>query len=189
MHVSNINPYVGFLVRECEIGVLGLVEACSPELFGRFINRHLSQDADGGYAFSRGTASVLATLSQFLVATGQLAETIGEKKPWDVFHDLGREVMWLGAERGQITTAPDIGNWKPSDLHQLGEQGRDFQPPQDKMISPYVQANSVFNRKRTALFFYLACETPLRARNWLEMQWHKHMLRTVAGRCASWPTS
>lgn len=181
-HVSNINPYVGFLVRECEMRSFGLVDACSPELFRSYINWHLSQDADGGYVFLKGTASVLATLSQYLVATGQLPETVGEKKAWDIFYDLGREVMRLGAERGEITTAPDIGSWKPSDLHQLGVQGWELQPPQDKMTSPYVQANSVFNRKRTALFFYLACETPLRARNWLEMQWHKHMLRTEDGR-------
>jgi hypothetical protein len=160
----------------------GLVDVCSPELFGRFINCYLSQDADGGYVFLKGTASVLATLSQYLVATGQLPETVGGKKLWDIFYDLGREVMRLGAERGEITTAPDIGDWKPCDLRQLGEQGWDLQPPQDKMTSPYVQANSVFNRKRTALFFFLACETPLRARNWLEMRWHKHMVRTEDGR-------
>lgn len=182
VHISNINPFVGFLVRECGMSSFGLVAACNPELFRSFINWHLSQDADGGYVFLKGTATVLATLSQFLVATGQLPEREGEKKPWDVFYDLGREVMRLGAERGEITTAPDVGNWKPSDLHQLGLQGWDLQPPQDKMTSPYVQANSVFNRKRTALFFYLACETPLRARNWLEMQWNKHMFKTGDGR-------
>jgi hypothetical protein len=181
-HISNINPYVGFIVTVCGMHSFGLVDVCSPELFGQFINWHLSQDADGGYVFLKGTASVLATLSQYLVATGQLPETVGEKKPWDVFYDMGREVMRLGAARGEITTAPDIGDWKPSDLRQLGVQGWELHPPQDKMTSPYVQANSVFNRKRTALFFYLAYETPLRARNWLEMQWHKHMLMTEDGR-------
>jgi hypothetical protein len=181
-HVSNINPYVGFIFRECGMQSFGLVDVCSPELFGRFINCYLSQDADGGYVFLKGTASVLATLSQYLVATGQLPETVGGKKLWDIFYDLGREVMRLGAERGEITTAPDIGDWKPSDLRQLGVQGWDLQPPQDKMTSPNVQANSVFNRKRTALFFFLACETPLRARNWLEMRWQKHMFMTGEGR-------
>ena len=181
-HLSSINPYVGFLVRERRMAGFGLVDACSSELFRSFINWHLTQDADGGYIFLKGASAVLATLSQYLVATGQLPEPASGKKPWDSFYDLGREVMRLGAERGEITAASDIGHWKPADLHQLGLQGWDLFPLQNKMTGARAQATAVFNRKRSALFFYLACETPMRARNWLEMRWHKNMLRTENGR-------
>jgi hypothetical protein len=182
VHVSGINPYVGFLFRECKMDAFGLVEACNPELFKRFINWHLSQDADGGYVLLKQSSSVMATLSQYLVATGQLAETVGDKKLWDVFYDIGRDVMSLGAERGDISSAADVGNWKPRDLRRLGQQGWGLEPIHDRMTSPYVHLNAVFNRKRTALFFYLACETPLRARNWLEMKWGKNLLRLPDGR-------
>lgn len=85
-------------------------------------------------------------------------------------------------EKGLITRAPDVGGWKPKDLHDLGIQGWDYEPPQNKMVGAYVHANTIFNRKRTALFFFLACETPFRARNWLEMQWQRQLVRTSAGR-------
>lgn len=50
------------------------------------------------------------------------------------------------------------------------------------MTSRYMHANAIFNRKRTALFFFLSCETPLRARNWLEMKWGKNLLWLPDGR-------
>lgn len=160
----------------------GLVEVCNPELFGEFINWHMAQDADGGYVHLKQSAAVMATISQYLVAKHEMPEMIDGRKPWDLFYDMGREVMKLGASSGYIVTAPDVGNWKPSDLHQIGKQGWAQVPVQDKMTGPKVHATTVFNRKRTALFFYLSCETPFRARNWLEMVWHKDLVRTEEGR-------
>lgn len=181
VHISSINTYVGFLIREKSLESFRLVDICNPELFGEFINWHMSQDADGGYVHLKQVAAVLATISQYLVAKHEMPEVLNSKKPWDVFYDMGREVMKLGASSGYIITAPDVGNWKPSDLHQIGKQGWNQIPVQDRMTGSKVHATTVFNRKRTALFFYLSCETPFRARNWLEMVWHKHLVRTEEG--------
>jgi hypothetical protein len=181
VHVSNINPYVGFLVRECSMSTFSLAEACNAELFADFINWHMSQDADGGYGLLKQTAEVLATISQYLVAKHEMPEVIDGKRPWDIFYDMSREVMKLGASSTYITAAPDVRSWKPSDLHQIGEQGWTYAPVKDKMTSPGVHATTVFNCKRTAVFYYLAFETPLRARNWLEMKWHKNLVRIPEG--------
>jgi hypothetical protein len=182
-HLLSTNRYVGFLVRKCGMTDFGLVEVCDPERFTRYLSWYLSQNEGGGYVGAHTTATTLATISQYLVAIGELPPTKDGKTPWSLFYGPGRKAMELGARSGAIVAAADMDNWKPSDLSQLGLQAWNTELPRREAVNDdYLHAMRTFNRKRSALFFFLAPETPMRARNWLEMKWSKNLSRTKDGR-------
>ncbi len=181
-HVLNTNRYVGFLVRECGMTDFGLVEVCDPELFTRYLSKTLSRSGGGGYLGAYTTSTTLATISQYLVAKGELPPTKDGKAPWSLFYDLGREAMQLGARSGAIVAAADVGDWKPSDLSRLGLQAWNTEPSRTRAVNDeYLHALKTFQRKRSALFFLLAPESPMRSRNWLEMRWGQNLSRTKSG--------
>jgi hypothetical protein len=180
-HVLNVNRYVGFLVRECDMTNFGLAEICDPELFTHYLSKTLSRSEGRGYTGARTTAATLATISQYLVAKGELPPTKDGKAPWSLFYDLGREAMQLGARNGAIVAAADMGDWKPSDLSRLGLQAWNTEPARTRAVNDeYLHALKTFQRKRSAMFFFLAPESPVRSRNWLEMRWGKNLSKTKA---------
>lgn len=181
-HVLSINRYVGFLVQECGMTEFGLVEVCEADLFVRYLSWTLSQNESGGYVGARITATTLATISQYLVARGELPPTKDGKTPWSLFYGFGREAMQLGARSGAIVAVADVGDWKPSDLSQLGLKAWNTESSRTKAGNDdYLHALKTFHRKRSALFFFLAAETPMRSRNWLEMKWGKNLSKTKDG--------
>ena len=180
--VSDINRMVGYMVRERGVTDFGLVDICDPELFIAYLNWHLSQNADGGYVTAKHTSIALALISRYLVATGQLEQRRDGKDIWQVFYQQGQDVVMLGANRGEVNQPFDIGNWKPIDLRRLGYAGWTIEAPVPRNVGKHIHNNAIFSRKRSALFFFLAYETPLRVRNWREMQWGKNLYRSKDGR-------
>ena len=181
-HVSDINRMVGYMVRERGVLDFGLLDICDPEVFTAYLNWHLSQEADGGYVTAKHTSIALALISRYLVATGQLERSRDGKDIWQVFYQQGQEVVMLGASRGEVSKPADIGNWEPTDLRRIGYDGWNIEAPVPRGIGKHIHDNAIFSRKRSALFFFLAFETPLRVRNWREMRWGKNLSRTKNGR-------
>lgn len=180
--VSDLNRMVGYMVRERGILDFGLLEMCDPDMFAAYLNWHLSQEADGGYVTAKHTSIALALVSRYLVATGQLEQRRDEKDIWQVFYQLGQEVVMLGASRGEVSEPSDVGDWKPADLRRIGYDGWRIEAPVPKGVGKHIHVNAIFSRKRSALFFFLAFETPLRVRNWREMRWEKNLFRSNDGR-------
>ncbi len=180
---ERVNAYVGWFVRERRQADLTLVDLCKLENYSSYLNWFLAQDANCGYSNAKMTGTTLATLSQYLVATGQLEEALPDRrKIWDALYELSREPMKVGAERGELGGERDIGNWKPWHLYELGLEGWRSEPVRRQRGNERRWRNQCMCRRRSALFFILAFETPLRARNFREMRWGHNLRRMPDGR-------
>jgi len=182
-HRERINPYVGWLVREKGRTELALRDLPAPQLFSEYLNWVLAQPHESGYTNARMTGIALATLSRYLVAKGELPElTPDGERIWDALYDLSREPMQVGAKRGHLRKPEGIGAWTPRALLQLGMEGWRTEPVRRQRGNEGRWANQGMVRKRSALFFILAHETPLRARNFREMRWHHQLAKQPDGR-------
>lgn len=182
---NHINPYVGFLVRERGLTEANLLNLCDPANFTTYLEWYLGADSewDAAYPQANSRAITLALLSKYLVAKGRLDEDAGsQQKIWDVFYALGRKALEVGAKRGELNDPHDVGEWKPTDLRDIGLTAWSTPPESKQNWVGRRRDHQVFNRRRTGLFFYLAYETPLRLRNWLEMRWGKNLFQDEAGR-------
>lgn len=180
---ERVNGYVGWFIRERKQTELTLVNLCQLENYSAYLNWFLEQDANCGYANAKMTGTTLATLSQYLVAVGRIEESLPDgRKVWDAFYELSREPMKIGAERGELGGDRDIGEWKPWDLRELGLEGWRTEPVRRQRGNEGRWQNQRMCRRRSALFFILAYETPLRARNFLEMRWGKNLTQLPDGR-------
>lgn len=178
----SLNAYIGYLVRERSMIDLNLLELCDSQLFSDFLDWYFALDADGGYTAASHAATTLATVSQYLVAKGLLTLLVHGEKPWDTFYGFRHSILRLGANRGQIAERADVGFWKPEDLRKVGREAWNTDPVYRQAPCNAYHKFAIFNRRRSGLFFFLAGETPLRARNWLEMKWHKQLVRLDDGR-------
>lgn len=180
---ERVNGYVGWFIRVEGRRHLSLLELCDLEAFSRYLNWYLAQDADGGYTTAKMAAVALGTLSQYLVAKGRLAEhTEDGRRLWDVLYEMGRQAMQHGAEKGELPEKREIGSWKPKDLFELGKLAWTTQPVRRQRGNEGRWRNQCMVRRRSALFFLLAYETPLRARNFREMRWRHNLQRLPDGR-------
>lgn len=181
-YLGKLNQYVGFLVREQGRTELTLDDLCEADTYTAFLNWYLDADADGGYRGAKETGVTLATISQYLVAKGRLEETTADgEKVWQRFYELARRALEIGAERGELAAKKDIGDWQPWHLTELAEAIWDSEPVQKGKPHSARHLAQLVSRKRTALFFALAVETPLRIRNWSHMRWGKNLYRTRDG--------
>ena len=181
-HALSLNPYVGYMVQIESATNFGLVDLCDTQRFSNYIEWRLGQEFTGGYHVLAGTATTLATVTQYLVAKSSMPLTDAEKKPWDRFYDLKRRILRLGASRGEISAPSDVGSWRPDDLRRLGLQAWETDPVRSGSTSHTLYESSIFLRRRVGTIFFLSPETPLRARNWIEMKWGKNLIREPDGR-------
>lgn len=183
---TGINPYFGYLVRERGLTEATLLDICNPTHFTEYLSWYLDKDrgVDGRYAIAKNQAVTVALVSKYLVAKGRMQEDVGpQKKIWDVFYTLGKQALQLGAKRAELNEPHDIGTWKPKDLRDLSRLAWSTPPESQRWAgSGERYDHQVFNRRRTGLFFFLAYETPLRLRNWLEMRWGKNLYQDDAGK-------
>ncbi len=181
-HERRLNLFVGWLVREQNRSELSLKELCSEDLYTAFLNWHLSQDVQGGYKMAYSVGTSLAVVAKYLVAKGQLEEVLPTgQKVWQLFYALSRKPLEIGAERGEVGHGKDIGPWKPWHLGEIAREAWNSTPPLRVRTSASQYDQRVLVRKRSALFFHLAQETPLRMRNWLTMKWGKNLYQTREG--------
>lgn len=179
---QQLNSYIGYVVGQERAEEPTLEMLCNPTTYQAYLNVYLTQDADGGHRNARNNTVTLALITQYLVAKGELSEgTETGRTPWDQFYDIGREILKDGAETGSLPEPKGIGSWKPADLRAVAQEGRKLSEQKAKNPS-FLARRQSFNFCRTALFFYLAFETPLRHRNWREMRWGKNLRRPSARR-------
>ncbi len=179
---QQLNGYVGYVVGQKRVDEPTLATLCNPSTYQAYLNVYFAQEADGGYLNARNNSVTLALISKYLVAKGKLPErTETGRALWDQFYDIGRDILKAGAESGSLPEPKGIGSWKPIDLRRVAKQGRKLSEQKAKEQSLLAQRQS-YNLYRTALFFYLAYETPLRSRNWREMRWGKNLRRRADGR-------
>ncbi len=182
-YLRKLNPYVGFLVQQQGRADVTLVDLCTVDNYLAFLNWYLSLDADGGFYGAKEAGVTLAVLSQYLVATGQLDETTQDgTKIWNVFYAKANEAIKVGADRGQLTVEKDVGDWKPWHLAELAEAIWESSPVHKGTPHGQRHKRQLVCRKRTALFYRLAMETPLRIRNWANMRWGKNLYQEKDGR-------
>ena len=181
-HAKRINPYVGYLVRERDLQDINLNTLCDLTTYTDYLNWYLSLDADGGYDLAQDTGTTLATISQYLVAKGRMKEKDAYgKNIWDAFYQASQKPLSIGAARGELSEAWDVGDWKPEHLAELAVEALDLPPPRYWRGEGTKYQKMVFSRTRSGLFFALAYETPLRARNFIEMRWGKNLKQTPEG--------
>lgn len=179
---QQLNGYVGYVVGQERAEEPTLATLCNPTTYQAYLNVYFAQDADGGHRNAQNNSVTLALISKYLIAKGELSEqTKTGRAPWDQFYDIGRDILKDGAETGSLPEPKEIGSWKPSDLRAVAQEGRKLLEQKAKNPSFLAQRQS-FNLYRTALFFYLAYETPIRHRNWREMRWGKNLRRRADGR-------
>lgn len=184
-YLCKLNQYVGFLVREQGRTDLRLEDLCDADTYVAFLNWYLGDNANTGYAGAKEAGVTLATTSRYLVAKGRLEETTADgTKVWQPFYKLAKHALEMGAERGRLTPKKDIGDWKPWHLTELGEAIWNSEPVHKSRLHNPRHLAQLVCRKRTALFFLLARETPLRIRNWSDMRWRENLHRTQDGRWA-----
>lgn len=178
----NYIAYVGYLVREQNLTDLRLLDLCSEPRYSAFLNWHLSFDVPGGYVAAKNVGIALALVTRYLVATGQLDEHLPTgQQAWQPFYMLGNKALEIGAERGELVESRDIGPWRPQHLIEIAELAWNSSPPRRCRTSEAQFDQRILVRKRSALFFRLAHETPMRARNFREMRWGKNLRRTASG--------
>ncbi len=179
---QQLNGYIGYVVGQGRAEELTLEMLCNPATYQAYLNVYFAQEADGGHRNAKNNTVTLALITQYLVAKGELLErTESGRAPWDQFYDIGQDILKDGAETGSLPEPKGIGSWKPCDLRTVAQQGRKLSEQKAQNPSSLAQRQS-FNLYRTALFFYLAYETPLRHRNWREMRWGKNLWRRADGR-------
>lgn len=182
-YANRIAQYVGFLVRERGLLELTLVDLCRLSHYADFLNWYLNCDAVGGYRNAQSTGTTLGTIAQYLVATGRLARTGPSGQDiWAEFYELSGKALEVGAVRGELLEAEDVGRWKPQDLLEVGREGWRTPPERRRRGDERGYGIRTFNCLRSALFFVLAFETPLRARNFREMRWDHNLKRNADGR-------
>jgi hypothetical protein len=187
-HIVRINQYVGFLVRERSLSELTLLDLCQLSHYADFLNWYLGCDAIGGYMTAQSTGTTLGTISQYLVATGRLSQKSANGKDiWDEFYTMSDKALEVGATRGDLVEQQDIGRWKPEDLLAIGREAWSTPAPRYRRGDEERYGVRTFIRLRSGLFFLLAYETPLRARNFREMRWGTNLKRTpkAAMNCTS----
>lgn len=182
-HIARINQYVGFLVRERGMGDLTLSDLCQLSHYADFLNWYLECDAIGGYMTAQSTGTTLGTISQYLVAMGRLPrKSANGKDIWDEFYAMSDKALEVGAMRGDLTEEHDIGHWKPEDLLAIGREAWSTPAPRYRRGDEERYGVRTFIRLRSGLFFLLAYETPLRARNFREMSWGTNLKKNAEGR-------
>lgn len=178
----SLNAYVGYLVREQHLTDLRLLDLCNEPRYSAYLNWHLSLDVPGGYVAAKNVGIALALVTRYLVATGQLAEHLPTgQQAWQPFYALGNKALEIGAERGELVESRDIGPWRPEHLIEIAELAWSSTPPRRCRTSEAQYDQRILVRQRSALFFRLAHETPMRARNFVEMRWGKNLKRTANG--------
>ncbi len=179
---QQLNGYIGYVVAQGLAEEPTLEMLCNLTTYQAYLNVYFAQEADGGHRNTRNNAVTLALIAKYLVAKGRLAEhTESGRASWDQFYDLGRDILKDGAETGSLPEPKGIGSWKPGDLRTVAQQGLKLSERKAQNPSFLAQRQS-FNFYRTALFFFLAYETPIRHRNWREMRWDKNLQRRADGR-------
>lgn len=180
---QQLNSYIGYLVRQNSEPPLTLQALCNLDTFRAYLNVYFSENANGGYQNAKNNATTLALVGKYLVAKGYLPEQNGATKTlWNQFYDLGRDILRDGAEQGEIAEPVGIGQWKPADLREVARQARELALQAPVKATDGLDARQSFNLYRSALFFFLAYETPIRHRNWREMRWGKNLRRNPDGR-------
>jgi hypothetical protein len=181
-YLRKTNVYVGWFVRELGRSALTLEDLCDLDNYVAYLNWYLNLEAGGGYASAKETGVTLVTLSQYLVAKGRLSEDhIDGLKIWDAFYARAYKAVELGADRGVIDELKEIGDWKPWHLAELAEAMWNSEPVHSGAVHGQRHRTQLVCRKRTALLFRLGMETPLRIRNWSEMQWGKNLYKNKRG--------
>lgn len=179
----NVNIYVGWFVRELGRQELTLEDLCNVDNYVAYLNWYLNMDADGGYHTAKETGVTLAVMSRYLVAKGRLEETGTDgRRIWEALYARAYQAMELGAERGKLHETKELGDWKPWHLAELAEAIWDSEPVHSGVVHGQRHRRQLISRKRTALIFKLAVETPLRIRNWAEMQWGRNLYKDKHGR-------
>ena len=180
-YLRRINLLVGYLVREEGCHTLSLEQLVEPERYIRFMNHYLSS-GEGGYATAKDVGITLANLSQYLVAKGRIEEHYGGKPIWNVLYEQGAQAMTLGASQGNgKSKAADVGDWKPWHPLELAEEAWESEPVHASTHHGQHHRRQLVSHKRSALFFRLSVETPLRIRNFAEMRWGKNLYRNPRG--------
>lgn len=178
-----LNMYIGYLVRDCEMAELTLEDLCDPENYVRYLGWYLGPDATGGYHTARDTGIALAGVSKFLVAKGRIDEgTADGRKIWEVIYGHARKALRLGAERGLLSEKEGLGPWCPRDLVTLAKASWDSEPVHSATPHGRRHRLQLVCRKRSAVIFRLGVETPLRIRNWAEMQWGQNLYKNANGK-------
>lgn len=183
-HRERVNPMIGWLKRHKGHDIVTLRDLANPQNYAEYLNWALTlfKTTKSGYSNARMTGITLTTLSRYLVATNALPEHTQEGEYiWSALYSLSQEPMREGAKRGHLLKAADIGDWTPQALLQLGLQGWNTDPIRRQRGNEGRWANQRMVRKRSALFFILAHETPLRARNFREMRWHHNLNKQPDG--------
>jgi hypothetical protein len=182
-YIFRINQYVGYLMRERGLDNLTLVDLCQQGFYADFLNWYLECDAVGGYVTAQSTGTTLGTISRYLVAMGRLPQKASNGKDmWEEFYAMSGKALEVGAIRGELLEQEDIGSWKPNDLLAVGREAWNTPAPRYRRGDEECYQTRAFNRLRSGLFFLLAYETPLRARNFREMRWGTNLKKNVEGR-------
>jgi integrase len=182
-HARRINPMVGYCATVLGKTGFDLNELCQTSLYTAYLNWYLGLDAGSGHHLAKDTGTTLATISQYLVAQGRLPQAGSNGKSiWNEFYSLSYKPLEVGAERASLPEPKSIVHWKPRDLVALADQVWDKEAPRYWRGDGAKRQKQLFARKRSGLFFALAYETPLRARNFLEMRWEHNLKKLPDGR-------
>lgn len=181
-HALRITPIVRYLVDELGMCDVGLVDLMDVDRYIRFMDWYLNEDAYGGYSAARLAGVTLATISQYLVAMGRIGrEGPGGLDIWAVFYRESRKALEVGARRGELPERRRPDAWTPNDMRHVASQAWDQPAPRYWRGDGDKRKRQAFARLRYGLFFALAVEAPMRARNFREMRWDKHLKRTREG--------
>lgn len=181
-YLRNVNMYVGWFVREQGYTEVTLVDLCNVDNYAAYLNWYLGLDTSSGYHTAKETGVTLAVMSRYLVAKGRIAEKDENgNEIWNAFYARAYKAVELGAERGELYAATEVGDWKPWHLAELAELIWNSEPVHSGAVHGQRHRRQLISRKRTALIFKLALETPLRIRNWAEMVWGKNLFKNKQG--------
>jgi len=177
-----VNMYVGYFVKELGRGEVTLENLCDPANFVAYLNWYLHATSEGGYCAAHDTGVALATVSRYLVAKGRIGEEVADgRKIWDVFYEHARRIKGVGAQRGLLPDKREVEAWRPWHLLEMAEAIWKSEPVHKGAPNPYRHHMQLISRKRTALLLRLGTESPLRIRNWAEMQWNKNLFKNRQG--------
>lgn len=177
-----VNMYVGYFVKEQGRAEVTLEDLCDPANFVAYLNWYLHAKSEGGYCAAHDTGVALATVSRYLVAKGRIDEEGADgQKIWDVFYEHAKQIKAIGAQRGLLPDKREVGSWRPWHLLEMAEEIWKSEPVHKRAPNPYRHRLQRISRKRTALILRLSMESPLRIRNWAEMQWGKNLFKNRQG--------
>ncbi len=182
-HAKRVSPLVRYLKDELGMSEVSLVDLVDVERFPAFADWYLAEDADGGYDSVQQTAITLATISKYLAASKRIEQAGGDGlEIWTSFYRLGAQVRLAAGEQGRAPERRVPDAWTPDDMLEVAR--RAFKEPAVRYWrgEGSKRQRQVFARKRYGLFYGLAVETPLRARNFQEMRWGHNLTRTRDGR-------